>query len=103
MLDAFTTSLNRSGGKAVHEDVVHHGAVAVAEGGILGVHVLQLVHVVHGGALQEAAGALARNEEVSHVGNVEEADGLADGFVLLADSGILHRHVESGERHHLGA
>ena len=90
------------GGEAIDQDIVDHGAVVVAEGRILGIHVVQLVDIVHGGALEEAPGALPRNKEVSHVGNIEKADGLANGLVFLADARILHRHDEPGEGNHLG-
>src|SRR5690606_38547822 len=86
----------------VNENIVHHGAVAVAQGGVLGLHVVQLVHIVDRRALKESPGPGSSNKKVTHVGYVEKSRRLAHGLVLLAYAGILHRHDEPREGDHLG-
>ena len=53
----------------------------------------------------EAGGRVgARDRDLAHVGDVEEAGGLSGMPVLGHDSGgKLHRHLVAGERHHPGA
>jgi hypothetical protein len=47
--------------------------------------------------------ALARYEDLAHVGQVEDPGVLANGEVLVYDAGVLHRHDEPCELDHLAA
>ena len=47
------------------------------------------------------AGIGTADEYLTHMGDVEHADGVAYGIVLVRDVGILDRHHESRKRTHL--
>ena len=47
--------------------------------------------------------AIVLEPELAHVREVEQADGLADGPMLLADAAVLERHEPAAEVRHLGA
>src|SRR5437660_9805884 len=43
------------------------------------------------------------NFDLTHVADIEQADGVADSVVLLDDARVLYWHVPAAEIHHLGA
>ena len=45
---------------------------------------------------------LALHGDLTHVGDIEEADMLADGQMLLCDTHILDGHLEATEGRHEG-
>ena len=62
--------------------------------------------VVHGDVLHRFERLRAGDADVAHVADVEDADAVADGEVLLhqsADGGVLHRHVPAVEIDHFRA
>jgi hypothetical protein len=88
---------------AVDDDVVDGRPTRHGQRRVLGLAVAYLRHVVGGDALQERERARAQDLELPHVGDVEEAGGLADGQVLGDQAGILDRHVPAAEGNHLRA
>ena len=89
-------------GEAVDEEVIHGAAVAPAHHGVHRAAVRERARVVRDEALHEAERVGAGDDDLAHVGDVEEAGGLAHGAVLVEDARVLHRHLEAAERHHLG-
>ncbi len=89
-------------GELVEDDVVDEGAVGVEHGGVVGLADLQFAAVVHEQALEGGEGAGAAELDVAHVGDVEEADGGADGHVLGDEAGVLDGHVPAAEVDHFG-
>jgi len=45
----------------------------------------------------------AAHKKLAHVGDIEDAAGFADGFVLLKDSGVLNGHFPTCEFDHAAA
>ena len=84
----------------------------VVNGAPLGIAHDAVPHLVHGHAavivgeqvIQRVQGRGAGEENLPHVGDVEQARLLADGHVLLDDAGsILHRQQVASEGDHLAA
>lgn len=48
--------------------------------------------------IEEAFGVGATDDELAHVGDVEDADVLADGVMFSDEAGVLDRHFPTGER-----
>jgi hypothetical protein len=87
----------------VHQQVVDHAPVLEAHRRVLGLTHLHARGIVDGNALNEVQCAVTVNPELAHVGDVEQPGSLTDGPVLGGDPrGILHRHLEAGERDELG-
>ena len=83
--------------QAIDENVIEDATVVVAEQRVVGVAFAELVHLVGERAPQQPPGVVTDDEESTHVGDVEDADPLADGPVLLDDAGVLERHLPAGE------
>jgi hypothetical protein len=54
-------------------------------------------------SIEPSRGPGAAHEKLAHVGDVEDAAGFADGFVLLKDSGVLNGHFPACEFDHAAA
>ena len=80
--------------------VAHRAVHRAPDAGRLRAVGLQLRYVVGDERLHEVARLRAVDPHLAHVADVEEAGRLAHRAVLLDDAGVLHRHVEAGERHH---
>ncbi len=89
-------------GELVDDDVVDEGAVGIEHGRVVGLADGELRGVVHAELLDGGERAGAAQLDVAHVGDVEEADGGADGSVLGDDAGVLDGHVPAAEVDHLG-
>ena len=48
-------------------------------------------------SIEPGRGTNAAHKKLTHVGDVKYAAGLADGFVLLKDSGVLNGHFPACE------
>src|SRR6266545_3574504 len=68
-----------------------------------GAECIEAVQVAREGVLEGGAGTRAAHLDLAEVGEIEDADGLADGAVLAERAGVLDGHLPAGERAHLGA
>ncbi len=89
-------------GQAVGEEVVEHAAVVAAEDAVLGAAFGDPADVVGQQMLEELERGRSARLDLAHVRDVEHADALPDGEVLVADPGVLDRHLPARERHQLG-
>ncbi len=84
--------------------VVLDPAVVVGENRIALAAFRQADHVDRHQAFQRLGGALAAQHHLAHVADVEQPGGLARVQMFLHHAQrVLHRHVVTGERHHLRA
>ncbi|MCY1177360.1 hypothetical protein D9M73_176650 [compost metagenome] len=88
-------------GQAGDHQVVEDAAVLVGEQ-CIALHAHRQIEDVHRHqAFQGARGVLTPQEDLAHVGYVEQAGLLAGVQVFLEHAQrVLHRHVVAGERHH---
>jgi hypothetical protein len=91
------------GPEPVREQVVEHAAPLVAQNRVLGAALGDVRDVVGEQLLEERLGFAARGLDLPHVADVEDPDALAHCHVLLADAGVLDRHLPARERHQLRA
>jgi hypothetical protein len=86
------------GAEPVGEEVVEHAAGLVAQHAVLGAALRERVHVVGEQPLEQRRGARAARLDLAHVADVEHARATSHGRVLLADPGVLDRHLPARER-----
>jgi hypothetical protein len=86
-----------------HHEVVEDAAGGVGEEGIALAPDAEADHVDRHHGLQPGRRARAGEDDLAHVGNVEQA-GRAAGVGVLAEdaAGVLHRHFVAGEGRELG-
>ena len=85
------------------QKIVHEGAGAGEQAGVLRLAVGELRGVVGGDVLDQLERMRAADFDLAHVADVEQARGGARGHVFGDDAGILDRHVPAAEIHHPGA
>ncbi len=90
-------------GDFVDQDVVDEAAVFVEQAGIVRLAGLELGGVVGGDEIDQLGGFRPADFDFAHVADVEEADGIADGVVLVDDAGVLDGHIPAAEIDHFGA
>ena len=78
-------------------------AVLLADHRVLGAAHRQAARIRDQGAGQRVAGAGALEEQLAHVGEVEQARALAHGSVLLEDAAVLDGHRPAAELDQTGA
>ena len=85
----------------VHDAVVAHPALLVADERILGLSDAQCLHVVGGVNLGQQHRVPASEHELAHVAGVEDGYAAPAGAVLFDDAlGVLHGHQPAAELHH---
>ena len=52
----------------------------------------QVRYIIGQHAVEPVARIISRDDKLSHVRNIEHADGVSDGLMFIYDTGILHRH-----------
>ena len=93
----------RAVGQAVAEQVVEHATVLAAHQAVLRPALGEPPDVVGHHALQELERLRAGGLDLAHVRDVEHAGARPDREVLVADAGVLDRHLPAGERDQLRA
>ncbi len=102
--EALTTSSQRSVAQAVGDQVVDDAALrrsaaaCTAPGACA-----RRSRSLDSTRCRNALRAVARDLELAHVRDVEDAGARAHGAVLLGDADVVDRHLPAGERHHAGA
>jgi hypothetical protein len=84
-------------GVAVHEKIVDRCSFAGRQDGILGLAVGEPCGIVGGDVLDEIEGLRAGDFELSHVTDIEESGGGADGGVFFRDAGVFDGHCPAAE------
>ena len=90
-------------GEAVDQQIVDRRAARRRQRRVLRVTDLEPARVVARDPLHRCQRVAARDLDLPHVADIEEAGGGADGAMLLADARVLHRHLPPAERRHAGA
>jgi hypothetical protein len=90
-------------GQPVHEQVVDERTGGAHQAGIVGLADLQLRRVVARNALDRVERVSARDLDLAHVADVEQAGARAHGHVFGDDAGVFDRHIPAAEGHHAGA
>ena len=86
----------------VDQDVVDEAAVLVEQAGVVRLSDLQLGHGVGGGKVDEFGRFRSADLDLAHMADIEEADGFADGVVLVDQARVLNGHVPAAEVDHFG-
>lgn len=84
-------------GEAVGDEVVNDAAVFLEHEGVLASAGEELGDVIGEEAVEPWEVIFPADEELAHVGDVENACGGADGGVLAQDGGVLHGHGPAAE------
>src|ERR1700694_2328676 len=87
-------------GHRVDEDIIDDAALLVTKQGVLDPPVLEPGHVTSHDALGQAR---IGDAQLTHVREIEEADGFSHGTMLFADGAVLERHHPATEVRQLGA
>lgn len=90
-------------GGAVGDEVVDDAAVLVEEEGVVALAGGEFFEVVGEDGVKPCGGVFAGDDDLAHVGDVEDAGFLADGGVLAEDGAVLDGHVPAGEGDEAGA
>ena len=90
-------------GDLVDQDVIDEAAVFVEQTGVVRLAVFEFGGVVGGDEIDQFGGLGTLDLDLTHVADVKQSDGIADGVVLINDAGILHRHIPAAEIDHFGA
>ena len=88
---------------AIGDEVVDDAAVFVEEESVVALAGGEAGDVVGEGVIEEGFGAGATDDELAHVGDVEDADVLADGVVFGHEAGVLDGHFPTGEGDQAGS
>jgi len=83
----------------IDEDVIDDAALLVAEQGVLDSTGLEPIQVTRDDTLSHA---VVNDSQLTHVGEIEETNGLAHCTVFFADAAVLQRHHPAAEVRHLG-
>jgi len=81
----------------VGDQVIDHAALRVEQDRVLALADSELADVVGQQAVEPLCGGRATDEELPHVGDVENANLLAHGVMLIDDRAVLDRHIPSGK------
>jgi hypothetical protein len=88
---------------AIGDEVVDDAAVVIEEEGVVAVAGGEAGDVVGEGVIEEGFGVGAIDDDLAHVGDVEDANVLADGVVFGHKAGILDGHFPAGEGDQAGS
>ena len=77
---------------AIYNQVINDPAAVIEQKRVLTHADVELVDVVGEHAIEPIARAGTVHDELSHVGNVEDADIVSHCLMFLDDAGVLHRH-----------
>ncbi len=91
------------GTEAVDDQVVDDAAVGCADHRILGPAYRQRRRIADQRISEPGARFFALDEELAHVGEIEQAGPGTHRSMLVEDAGVLDRHQPAGELHHLRA
>ena len=90
-------------GESADAGVVDGAAVGVAHHAVEHLTGGNAAEVVGEEVVDEALGVGAGDDDLTHVGDVEDAAVVTDSVVLVDDGGVLDGHVETGKGLHEGA
>ncbi len=85
-------------GQAVDDQVIEDPAVRGADHRVVGPADREAGRLRDDGRGQRLGRLGPLDEQLAHVGQIEQAGPLADGPVLLEDAGVLERHLPAAER-----
>ena len=88
---------------AIHDEVVDDPACLVTDEVVLRLSMPKGREVIGHEALQKLEAGVAGDAKTSHVRDIEQAGDLAHREVLVADGGVLLRHLPSAEVDHPSA
>jgi hypothetical protein len=91
------------GRRPVDDEIVEDGSFRVAAAGVERLPVHEPFDVVRHEVIDHRERVLAVEAQPTHVRDVEEARGCADGGVLIDDARVLYRHRVASERDHAAA
>jgi hypothetical protein len=85
---------------SVNEQVINHTAVIIQQKSVLPLTDVQFGNVIGQHSVEPVARAVSRDDELSHVGNIEHSHRVSHALVFIHDAGVLHRHEPAAERDH---
>ena len=90
-------------GQTVHQHVVHNASCIIGHATVLNLAVFQYGSIVGADPLNQLFSVGSFHHEFTHVADIKHADVLSHCLVFELESLVLHRHVVSRKRDHLGA
>src|SRR5437016_5450061 len=76
----------------VNDQVINHTAIIIEQKRVLPLTDVQLGRVIGQHGIEPIPRAVSRDDELSHVRNIEHSDRVSYALVLIHDAAILHRH-----------
>src|SRR5437016_628534 len=84
--------------KSVKNQIINDAAVIVEEKSILPLTDIQLRDIIGQHGVEPVTRAVSRDDELSHVRNIEHPDCVSHGLMFVHDSGVLDRHEPAAKR-----
>ena len=82
---------------AVYDQVINDSGAVIEEKSVLAGTDIELVDVVSQHSVEPFARSTSFDNQLSHVRDIENTDGISHGLMFLHDAGVLHRHEPPGE------
>ena len=82
----------------INDQIINDSAAFVEEKSVLPLANFQLVDVVSQHRVQPFGSRRIADDQLSHVGNIEDADVISHGLMFFEDADVLHRHEPAAER-----
>ena len=87
----------------IDQQIVYNTAILIGKASVLYFTGRKGGHIVRSDFLQKVQSMRAFHPKLSHVGDIEYADALANGEMFVDDTGIFDRHIVSRKFVHLSA
>src|SRR5438309_7111240 len=85
---------------SIKNQIINDAAVIIEEKSVLPLTDVQLRYIIGQHAVEPVTRIIPRDDELSHVRNIEHADGFSHGLMFIHDAGVLHRHEPAAEWDH---
>src|SRR5207302_6103593 len=85
---------------SIKNQIINDAAVIIEEKSVLPLTDVQLRYIISQHVIEPVARAISRDDELSHMRNIEHADGVSDGLMFVHNAGVLHRHKPTAEGNH---
>ena len=87
----------------IDDEVVDDSAIFIQQECVLALTALEFFDVVRQHFVEPGIRLLSRDDQLTHVRNVEDSGVFSHGLMFIHDACVLHRHEPAAERNHLRA
>jgi hypothetical protein len=85
---------------SIENQIINDAAVIIEEKSVLPLTDVQVRYIIGQQAVEPVTRIISRDDELSHVRNIEHADCVSHGLMFIHDAGVLHRHEPAAEGDH---